>query len=369
MSGNLARLTCLVILLMYNCKMKPSLKVFQSDDPRITWYGRTHIDNSENHYLIGSASSIKFRFAGDKCRIWMKNISSPGEYNYISWVLDGVYHQRIPIRSDTLIPIEIPIKGNDEFHELEIFKETEAVCGGILIDKIETAELIEYPISIRRNIEFIGNSITAGMASDPSLIPCETGKWYDQHNAYMAYGPRTARALEMDFMIVAVSGIGVYRNWNTEYPVMNDVYESIFLSTDPNLPKWGFKSFIPDVVCINLGTNDFSGGDGITARLPFDSTLFIQNYIQLIEKIHSHYPEARIVMLEHAMSGDHIIPMLQGCLNTIKIKSEAALVTLKPLSVFSFSPSANDGCSGHPDLREQTKMAEELTPFIRGLLQ
>ncbi|MBK8391465.1 MAG: hypothetical protein IPL23_20155 [Saprospiraceae bacterium] len=53
-------------------------------------------------------------------------------------------------------------------------------------------------------------------AADTSEYPCNSGFYHDQHNAYMAYGPRTARALGLDFVLSSVSGIGIYRTWNME---------------------------------------------------------------------------------------------------------------------------------------------------------
>ncbi len=65
-------------------------------------------------------------------------------------------------------------------------------------------------------IEFIGNSITCGAAADPSEVPCGTGVYHDQHNAYYAYGPRVARALAANYIVRSVSGSGIYRNWNSD---------------------------------------------------------------------------------------------------------------------------------------------------------
>lgn len=345
------------------------MNIFPAQHPDLLWQGRTLRDNSGNGYLIGSASSLKFRFFGNTCRIWLQNIAPPVESNYISWVLDGVHHLRVPITFDALTPFEIPIESKSEFHDIEIFKETEASCGYIVINKIEAEKIERFPITKKKKIEFIGNSITAGMSSDPRLVPCETGTRCDQHNAYEAYGPSVSRMLDVDYMIVAVSGIGAYRNWNTEYPVMADVYESTFLSGHPDDPKWNFNDFVPNLVCINLGTNDFSDGDGIMPRLPFDSTQFIRMYVELIEIAHRHYPNAKILLLQHPMPGPHHMGMLDACLQSVKQKAEASLKGLQPVSIFSFSYFTGSGCSGHPSVEEHEQMAKELAPVIQGILQ
>ncbi len=298
----------------------------------------------------------------------MQNLAPEGQYNYISWVIDGIHHQRVAIRFDRLTPLELSVTAATEFHDVEIYKETEASCGQIVISSIEAEAISEFPLSNKQKIEFIGNSITVGMASDASLIPCEAGTWYDQHNAYEAYGPRIARALHLDYMIVAVSGIGAYRNSNTDYPVMSDVYENTFLTTHPDDPKWNFNAFIPDIVTICLGTNDFSDGDGITPRLPFDSTQFINRYVELIEIVHRHYPDAMIMLLNSPVAGESNMDMLNACLMAVKQKAESSNEHLLPISVFSFKMFQGAGCTGHPGVEDHERMAKELVPFIKKML-
>ncbi|HUR30678.1 MAG TPA: GDSL-type esterase/lipase family protein [Saprospiraceae bacterium] len=344
------------------------MKSFSPGDPRIIWHGRTFEDPPGTKFLIGSVSSFQFRILGNKCRVIIQNGASPGEYNYMSFDIDGVHHERVAIKFDKPTPFELPISSDAEYHDIEIFKETEAPCGQIVITGIESYDLSEVPDQKKMKIEFIGNSITAGMASDPSLVECENGKWYDQHNAYDAYGPRIARTLNLDFSIAAISGIGIYRNWNTDYPVMEDVYQKTFLSVDTNDPEWDFKKFSPDLVCINLGTNDLSAGDGYASRLPFDSTRFINKYVEFIRKIHFQNPQAKFLLLQHSMPGEHHMPMLKVCLESVRHKAESSIDGLRGIEIFSFTSFTPTGCTGHPGLKDHEKMAVELEPVIRGIL-
>src|SRR3954469_6793562 len=101
-----------------------------------------------------------------------------------------------------------------------IYKATEAHTGAVVIEKItgKNVKALETPKAPL--IEFIGNSITCGAAADASEVPCGTGEYHDHHNAYMAYGPRVARELHANYLVTSVSGIGVYRNWNSDAPTM-----------------------------------------------------------------------------------------------------------------------------------------------------
>ncbi|HUR31608.1 MAG TPA: GDSL-type esterase/lipase family protein [Saprospiraceae bacterium] len=355
-----------LLLLGPGCQTANPMTSYLPTNPKIEWHGRYNRYSPDEYNLIGSASSLKFRFKGDKCIIWLSSLVAPQqEYgHHVSWVLDDVHYKMTPINSRESAPFEIPVPTNKEFHDLEIFKESETSCGFVRIGKIEVEELLVLPIQAKKKIEFIGNSITAGMSADPSIIPCGEGGPCDQHNAYESYGATVARTLNMDFVITAVSGIGVYRNFSANFPVMSDVYENTLLTAHELDTKWDFTSFIPDIVCINLGTNDFSDGGGLVTRDAFDSTQFINKYIALLEIINKHYPLAKIVLLQHDMSGTHNVDVFSKCLLSVKQTFQKIKPGLQ-IEIFAFSPSTATGCLGHPGLDEHKRMAEELSEFLR----
>ena len=352
------------LLLSPGCQTKSKMTTYLPTDPNIEWHGRHNRYSDEEHILIGSASSLKFWFKGDKCLIWLSSFVGLNDYSHnISWVLDGVHYKMKPVNSKTSAPFEIPVATHKEYHELEIFKESETSCGFVRVGKIEVEELLPVPVQSKKKIEFIGNSITAGMSADASLVPCGAGGPCDQHNAYESYGATIARTLGFDFMINAVSGIGVYRNSATDFPTMSDIYENMLLTAHEADTKWDFTSFIPDIVCINLGTNDFSDGGGAVPREAFDSTKFINKYIVLLEIITRHYPDAKIVLLQHDMSGSHHVDVFSKCLLSIKEKFQK-IKSGNQIEIFAFSPSTATGCLGHPGLDEHKRMAEELSGFL-----
>ncbi len=340
---------------------------FPSNDPRLEWQGRTWEDKTGYSYLIGSASSLKFSFSGDRCKIWIRNAAPEGEYNYISMVIDGEKQLRQAIRDDTLRPVDIISNHHASTHVVELYKETEAANGAVIISSVEADSLIKMPASNKKRIEFIGNSITVGMSADASGIACDKGTWYDQHNAYDAFGPRVARALDMDYVLSGFSGIGIYRNTRTNRPVIADIYPSAFLSPNLNSPRWDFARFIPDIVSICLGTNDFSAGDGASPRAPFDPAQFIPAYVDFINTVHGYYPAAQIIITNTPMLDAPNNEILMSCLQQIKTQAEASIPRLKPMYIFSFSNVYRGGCLGHPSVEEHGKMAEEMIMFLKGI--
>ena len=356
----------LVTLLCWSCQ-KETLRVYRPTDLRLRWSGRTFADESGNTYLIGSASSLKFAFHGTQCKVWLRNAASGQDYNYISIVVDGVHQPRQAIHFTSQTAIDITPEQTSDSHTIELYKETEAFNGAIIISKIEVDSLGTLPQDHRKKIEFIGNSITVGMSSDASRVPCESGMWYDQHNVYDAYGPRVARALDMDYMVTGFSGIGVYRNTRADRPVMADLFPSTVLSPDPKTPRWDFKKFVPDIVSICLGTNDFSAGDGASPRSPFDPDQFVPAYVSLLKMIYTSYPQTQVILTNTPMLNSNQNEILMQCLTRIKSDAERTIPGIKPPLIFSFSKSYMSGCQGHPSVEEHGKMAEEMVGYLRGM--
>ncbi|MDB5262900.1 MAG: family lipase, partial [Adhaeribacter sp.] len=210
-------------------------------------------------------------------------------------------------------------------------------------------------------------SITCGAAADPSEVPCGSGQYHDQHNAYMSYGPRVARNLGANFVLSSVSGIGVYRNWNSNGPTMPQVYEQANFQTN-NTQTWNFNTFTPQVVSIALGTNDFSGGDGKKVRLPFDSATYVKSYIGFVKLVKSKYPQAQIALLSSPMINGRNRQTLQNCLTAVKNNTDASYPADKQVALYFFRPMQARGCSGHPNVEDHAIMAQELVPFFKKIL-
>ena len=163
---------------------------------------------------------------------------------------------------------------------------------GFILDKGCT--LTDAPALPERKIEFIGNSITCGYGVE-SFNPNEHFNEATE-NHYYTYAAITARNLEAQHVTVARSGIGIYRNYagpKTGNPDnMPNCYEQTLLY-DKTQP-WDFNRFTPNVVCVNLGTND-------TSTKGYDKKLLLDGYRNFIKKLRSHYPNAKIVMLTGVM--------------------------------------------------------------------
>jgi lysophospholipase L1-like esterase len=211
-------------------------------------------------------------------------------------------------------------------------------------------------------MEFIGNSITCGYGNEGPNQDCKFSGTTE--NGYMAYGAITARNLNAEYVAVPFSGKGMIRNYDQgPSETMPQLYDRI-LAANPNL-KWNFKNYTPDVVVINLGTNDFAHSNP-------DSVLFVSTYIKFINTIRSNYPDAHIICLTGSMMGDwgpakslstlkNYLKAVTGDLNS---KGDNKVHTFN----MSGQGSLGFGCDWHPNVPQHQKNAEELTGFVKKKL-
>ncbi len=329
--------------------------------------GRVENLANDKVLLIGSASSVSFNFKGNSCAISLQSIDSWEHHNYVSLELDGVYMGRFKIEKGAIQSFPVVASAKKKTHCLTIYKATEASNGTVLFAGT-TAKLTTITSKNKKKIEFIGDSITCGMGNDTAAIPCGMGEWFDQHNAYWAYGPDVSRSLNADFVLSSVSGIGMYRNWNDEHlneANMPDVYENLYLNKDNSKP-YNF-TFQPDLVSICLGTNDLSNGDGKKERLPFNEAIYVSNYINFIKTVYQHAPNTRIVLLNSPMVSGDRNEILVRCLKKV-IQAFEKDTQHKTIALFEFQPMKPNGCGSHPDIADDAIMANQLTSFFKKLL-
>jgi hypothetical protein len=240
-------------------------------------------------------------------------------------------------------------------HTLLICKNTESNVGYVEFAGIRCRELVKLSAAPVRRMEFIGNSITCGTGSDLSATPCGAGQWHDQHNAYMSYGPLTARMLHAQWQLTAVSGIGLMHSCCQLEIVMPQVFDKVQLRTDSI--AWDFRKYQPDLVTVCLGQND-----GMQ-----DPAVFCDRYINFLNSLRKVYPRATLICLSS--------PMADSALNAVLRRYISAIVAGankqgdKKVHVYFYSRRYYHGCDSHPDLLEHASMAAELSAYIKKIMR
>ena len=224
-------------------------------------------------------------------------------------------------------------------------------------------DLTETPSLPQRKIEFIGNSITCGYGVEAEVATAHFS--YDTENHFYSFAALTARALQAQHVVVARSGIGIFRNYNGPYDGTPDIampalYD--YTNFDDKSQLWDYSQYQPDLVCINLGTNDASTGR-------FNQQKMREAYASFLQHIREKYPQAKIVMLSGCM--------LNGFRNdAVKTQLDAVVAQANRRGdnqVFRFDFEPQDGSLGygadyHPSIQQQEKMAGELVPFLQQLM-
>lgn len=334
---------------------QPSVRLIEADNPAIQYTGRIDFTNPKRPTFWAPGVYIQAKFIGRSCDVILSDeVYGGSNHNYIAIVVDGDPPIRLQMKgkTDTIRVVrDLP----DTEHIITICKNTESNIGYVEFVGLLAQGVTALPPKPARKIEFIGNSITCGTGSDESVVPCDKGPWYDQHNAYMAYGPTVARQLNAQWQLTSVSGIGLMHSCCKMTLTMPDVFDKVNLR-DNALP-WDFSRYIPDVVTVCLGQND-----GIQ-----DSTAFCGAYVRFIGAIRSHYPTARVVCLTSPMANAKLTAFQQKCLTGIvgHLNRQGD----KRVYSYFFSRSFNRGCGGHPSLAEHALIAGELTAFIKQTLR
>jgi len=242
---------------------------------------------------------------------------------------------------------------------------------GFVLD--EGRQLVDAPALPSRKIEFIGNSITCGYGNEG--LKKEEGFDYATENHYYSYASIVTRNLQAQHWVVARSGIGAYRNYagpktgnpESHMPVQ---YEYTGYAWKPELrqeatflqEKWDFSRYQPDVVCINLGTNDLSTPN-------YDLSLLKQGYQKLLKMVRQHNPKAKIVFLTGSMLYNQELQIAKQLLD--EVTTEAHKAGDKEVYRFDMAPiNGNEyyGNDWHPNIYQDEKMANELTPYLRKLM-
>ena len=224
-------------------------------------------------------------------------------------------------------------------------------------------DLTEAPALPQRKIEFIGNSITCGYGVEAQAATVRFS--YDTENHYLSFASLAARALNAQHLVVARSGIGIFRNYNGPYDgnpaiAMPALYDYTNFSDSTQL--WDYTRYTPDLVCINLGTNDAS-----TGRI--NKTKLRDAYASFIVQVRSKYPQAKIVMLSGCMLNGDRMQAVEDALDAVV--AEANKKGDKQVYRFTFTPqdgSLGYGADYHPSIKQQEKMAGELVPYLRDLM-
>jgi lysophospholipase L1-like esterase len=348
---------CFLFALSTMCCSAKSLKkapliFYKANDPHLKYVGRIDFSDPLAPKFWAPGIYVEAKFKGTSLYIDINDEDLYGStHNYLEIAIDNNPPFRIQTTGKTN-HIKIADNLSPGVHTVIICKDTESNIGYISFAGLTCEKLLAVSTQ-KRKIEYIGDSITCGTGSDQSVVKCDKGNWYDQHNAYMSYGPTTSRALDAEWHLTSISGLGLIHSCCNMQVTLPQIFDKVVFANDSI--KWDFNNYIPDVVTICIGQNDGKQ----------DSTVFCSAYVNFIKDIRSRYPKADIVCLTSPMGNAELTAMLKKYITGIQQYFNA--MGDEKVSHYFFSRSFNDGCGGHPSMAQHTLIAAELTTYIKQL--
>ena len=264
-------------------------------------------------------------------------------------------------------------RNDGKIHVVRVIKLSEAAMSVAMIAPFEISEgeSVRPTPELPHRIEFIGDSITCGYGVDDEdpLHPFKTAT-EDVTRAY-----KTAAALGVEYSMFAASGWGIISGWTDDPGIRHadqlipDYYETLGLTYDniPGVPApgettWDFGEYVPEVIVINLGTNDSNALK--TEKFQKDEFFksFKQKGIDFLKTIRKNNGACHIIWA-HGMLGDDMEPYIKEIIKEyIKETGDKRTEYLK----LSDCKDQDLGARFHPTPAAHTKAAQCIADFIRS---
>jgi len=350
-----------------------SKAIFGASDMNIRITGRVDKTDPDNVTFAFPGVSIKAKFEGTSIDAILTEYGSGSvtTTNYFNVIIDGGTPTVLKL-SQSIKVYNLATGLSDGVHTVELFKRTESNVGIVVFKGfiLDSGKKLLLPDALpKRRIEFIGNSITCGYGNDLSTnSPNNYHFTSANENNYKAWGAVAARTLNAQYSCVAYSGRGLYQNnTGSKSGTLPLIYDNII--ADNSSTSWNHYNYTPDVLVINLGTNDFAAETSSPTTNKVDSASFVKTYVDFVTKLRGYYPNASFVLCVGTMMGDsypaglnqwtRIQKYVSSVSSYFKANGDSKVFYLK------LEPqSAPYGEDWHPTAATDIIMANALTSFI-----
>jgi len=310
--------------------------------------GRVAVDPDGSMRFGWPGVYFEGRFKGTGLRVMLEN--GPDRLRLL---IDGVERKRFEeagARVDS--KIEGLADGEHSFR-LEKLAETQGGFSRLIgFYPINGAQPLPAPGGNARQIEIIGDSWSVGYGDTSPTRTCPGEGVHNSTDTQQAYGALVAHHFNADYRINAFSGFGIARNYSGSSPGMNlpAIYPRLIpgaltpVETSPG--DWH-----PQIIVINLGTNDFSTPVHTGEAWPDDKALreaYRTRYIEFAQRLITDKPDVRLIL----MGSDAFIADVE--------QVAAALRGAAPgrVSTIHMGGLELTGCDWHPSLKDQQHLAD-----------
>ncbi|MFC3999327.1 SGNH/GDSL hydrolase family protein [Nocardiopsis sediminis] len=259
----------------------------------------------------------------------------------------------------------------DGEHTLRVVKRSESpwatsTFGGLVA--APGGEILDAPAARERQIEFIGDSYTAGYGNLSGTRDCTNDEVNRTTNADLGFGALTARGLDADYQINAYSGLGMVRNYNGDRPGVDyrTFADRALLGVEGDV--WQRPAgWRPQLVVVGLGINDFSTAvdpgepwtpDGLV-------TAYEDAYHGFLDRLREQYGPGAVIVVSatYLANTTAFAEIAQG------IVTERNDAGDDRVRYWYYDDAGLDylGCHWHPSAQDHRLIADRLGEFIATL--
>lgn len=355
------RYTQAVLILLYFMVPDYSIsspKFIPANHPHIRYFGRWDMSDPLHPKHSWPGVSISTEFNGTSLGIRMAD--SDNYYNvYIDGQFRRVFHGDQAGEADYTLVHSL----EDGHHILRFSKRNCAQnkiysISGLLLD--EGAELFPPPPKPVRKIEFIGDSYTVGEGNEATELEMPWEETFPVTNFDKGFAAIIARHFQAQYHATARSGIGMVCDWSGDFELALPKRFDRALMDAPE-PKWDFQQWIPDLVVICLGLNDYSGlKEENGSVIAENSQLYRKTYHDFLATICRVYPDVTILAV--AAHVDWIRDNVRQVVNE-EIAAGEQNIYYTQFDYFENGYVAN----GHPSVATHRKIARQIITAIDAI--
>ena len=346
------------------------MKKLYIDSSSVKPLGRTLFRDGDM-YLILSGTGCGFVFTGKRLDITIGCDETTAGGEFCNKPRAAVYVNGRPV-------VKKVIEGSAERYTLvdsglsgeytvRIVKLSEAAfsIARVSIEHDDTARAVPVPEK-KGLIEFIGDSITCGYGVDDSNT--QSAFSAEAENAAKSYAILAAQQLLADYSLYSYSGHGFISGWTEDgtrntreiltpwYGSYGFSYGTVCGEKPENIP-WDSTLRQPDIVVVNIGTNDKS----YCTFHPGAEEEFREEYYRFLCTLRQKNPDA-VIIASLGIMGDELFPCIEEAAERFRRENEDRIYT------FRFTPQNGQlgyGSNWHPSEETHQYAAEELAEFIK----
>lgn len=295
--------------------------------------------------FTGTSLSLRLHDANNQYDVYLNNEKLPR--------LKTIWGDSTYIIAENLSP---------DTHAIRIERRTEQHWGKATLKEIildDTGVLLPAPSRPEKRFMLLGDSYTTGYGCEHPTQAGDADDFVNTTNTSIAFGSLVGKHFDADYHTLGFSGKGLIRNAGADSPGKEFcLYYDYLFTSDINhdsatVTPWNHVSWIPQIIAIHLGINDFAG-DKVE---PADTAKWKEEYLIFIDTLLQQYPQASIIVMS---TGDWPHGLFRPSAKEVVEKANAMG---KPVYLFDYTVAAS-ALHWHPSVSEQKHIADGLIALI-----